>query len=93
MAAFPGRFTSEEGEAMVDLMTQNHEALLLERGLPEGARLAHKHGYVDDTHADVAIVLTPNTDFVLSVFIYYANGWLGERSLPLFAPRATKTKS
>ena len=70
---------------MVDLMLQNHEAILLEGGLPPEARLAHKHGYVADTHADAAIVFTPEVDFVLVVFIYYEQGWLGQHSLPLFA--------
>jgi beta-lactamase class A len=91
MAAYPGDFTAEEGQAMVDLMAQNHEAILLEGGLPEGVSLAHKHGYVEDTHADAAIVLTPGTDFVLVVFIYYEEGWLGQLSLPLFADIATAT--
>ena len=59
---------------MVDLMLQNHEAMLLEGGLPPEARLAHKHGYVADTHADAAIVFTPEVDFVLVVFIYYEEG-------------------
>jgi hypothetical protein len=91
MVAFPGAFTDEEGQAMIDLMAQNHEAILLEGGLPEQAKLAHKHGYVADTHANTAIVLAPEADFVLSVFIYYEEGWLGELSLPIFADIATAT--
>jgi hypothetical protein len=89
--AFPGDFAPEEGQAMIDLMAQNHEAILLEGGLPEGATLAHKHGYVADTHANTAIVMTPEADFVLAVFIYYREGWLGELSLPIFADIATAT--
>jgi beta-lactamase class A len=85
LAAFPGQLTAEEGQAMIDLMLQNHEAILLEGGLPPDARLAHKHGYVADTHADAAIVFTPEADFVLVVFIYYEQGWLGQKSLPIFA--------
>ncbi len=90
MAAYPGNFTAEEGQAMIDLMAQNHEALLLEGGLPEGTIIAHKHGYVADTHADAAIVLVPGgNDFVLVVFIYANTEWLGDRSLPLFSDIAT----
>jgi hypothetical protein len=89
--AFPGEFSAEEGQAMVDLMLQNHEAILLEGGLPEEALIAHKHGYVADTHANAAIVLTPETDFVLVVFVYYEEGWLGELSFPIFADIATAT--
>lgn len=91
MVAFPGEFTAEEGQAMIDLMAQNHEAILLEGGLPEQAKLAHKHGYVADTHANTAIVLAPGDDLILSVFIYYEEGWLGELSLPIFADVATAT--
>ena len=91
MVAFPDAFTGEEGQAMVDLMAQNHEAILLEGGLPENAILAHKHGYVEDTHANAAIVLTPEVDFILAVFIYYEEGWLGELSFPIFADIATAT--
>jgi beta-lactamase class A len=91
MVAFPGAFTAEEGQAMIDLMSRNREAILLEGGLPEQATLAHKHGYVEDTHANTAIVLTPGDDFILSVFIYYEHGWLGELSLPIFADIATAT--
>ena len=89
VAAYPGAFTAGEGQAMIDLMLQNHEAMLLEGGLPKEARLAHKHGYIDDTHADAAIVLTPEVDFVLVVFIYYREGWLGQLSLPIFGDVAT----
>jgi len=91
MAAYPDQFTAEEGQAMIDLMAQNHEAILLEGGLPTGSVLAHKHGYVADTHADAAIVLTSDVDFVLVVFIYYEEGWLGQLSLPIFADIATAT--
>jgi hypothetical protein len=90
-AAYPGQLTAEEGQAMVELMLQNHEAVLLEGGLPPEARLAHKHGYVADTHADAALVYTPEVDFVLVVFIYYEQGWLGQHSLPIFADIARAT--
>ncbi|MBN1936508.1 MAG: serine hydrolase [Anaerolineae bacterium] len=92
MAAHPGSFTAEEGQVMIGLMAQNHEAILLEGGLPEGVTIAHKHGYVADTHADAAIVLVPEgNDFVLVVFIYANTEWLGDRSLPLFRDIATAT--
>ena len=91
MAAYPGQFTAQEGQTMVDLMAQNHEAILLQGGLPEGTTLAHKHGYVEDTHADAAIVMTPDVDFILVVFIYYREGWLGQLSQPIFADIANAT--
>jgi hypothetical protein len=90
--AFPGAFTAEEGQSIIDLMAENHEAILLEGGLPDTAQIAHKHGYVADTHANAAIVLNEEgADFCLAVFIYYENGWLGELSFPIFADIATAT--
>ena len=90
--AFPGDFTAAEGQAMIDLMAKNHEAILLEGGLPDTVKIAHKHGYVADTHANAAIVLNEEgVDFCLAVFIYYENGWLGELSFPIFADIATAT--
>lgn len=90
MAAYPGQFTPAEGQAMINLMTQNHEAILLEGGLPPKTTIAHKHGYVADTHADAAIILPADgSDFVLVVFIYANTEWLGDRSLPIFADMAT----
>jgi beta-lactamase class A len=89
--AFPGKLTAEEGQAMVDLMAQNHEAILLQGGLPEGTIVAHKHGYVADTHANTAIVFAPEADLILVAFIYYRGGWLGELSFPIFSDIATAT--
>ena len=91
IAAYPGQFTAQEGQAMIDLMAQNHEAILLQGGLPEGVRLAHKHGYVEDTHADTGIVLATDGDFILAVFIYYREGWIGTLSQPIFADIANAT--
>lgn len=70
MAAYPGDYTAEECQQMLDIMAQNRIGSLIEAGLPPGTRLAHKHGWGPDTHADAGIVFSPGGDFVLVVYLY-----------------------
>ncbi len=85
IAAYPGQITPEECQAMLELMKSNRIGSLIEKGLPEGTPLAHKHGWIGDTHADAGIVFSPGGDYVLVVFLYQ-QGWLQwERSAPLIA--------
>jgi hypothetical protein len=37
-----------ECQLMIDSLAQNKTAVLLEAGVPEGTRLAHKHGWIED---------------------------------------------
>lgn len=38
---------------MLGWVELNRKHILLETGVPEGTRYAHKHGFVDDSHGDV----------------------------------------
>lgn len=85
IAAYPGQITPEECQAMLEIMRHNYIGSLIEKGLPEGTPLAHKHGWIGDTHADAGVVLSPGGDYVLVVFLYQ-KGWLQwGRSAPLIA--------
>ena len=85
IAAYPGQITPQECEAMIELMKSNRIGSLIEEGLPEGTPVAHKHGWIDDTHADAGIVFSPAGDLVLVIFVHQ-QGWLPfERSGPLIA--------
>ena len=85
IAAYPDELTPDECQAMLDMMSQNHIGALIEAGLPEGTRVAHKHGWVGDTHGDAGIVFTPGGDYVLCIYLYH-QGWLEwEVSSPLMA--------
>ena len=75
IAAYPNELTPDECQAMLDIMSQNRIGALIEAGVPEGTRVAHKHGWVGDTHGDAAIVFTPGGDYVLCVYLYH-QGWL-----------------
>ena len=85
IAAYPDELTPDECQAMLDMMSQNHIGALIEAGVPEGTRVAHKHGWVGDTHGDAGIVFTPGGDYVLCIYLYH-QGWLEwEVSSPLMA--------
>jgi hypothetical protein len=73
---FPGEITQAECQLMVDVLAGNRIGLLIEAGLPPEARVAHKHGWVQEldgqlrSMSDVAIVFTPGGDYVLNIFLY-----------------------
>jgi beta-lactamase class A len=63
----------------------------VELGTPPEATLAHKHGWVNDTHGDAAIVYSPGGDYALAVALYQP-GWLEwEVSNPLIGELARLT--
>jgi hypothetical protein len=72
-AAFGQDVSVEECDHMLDLLSQNKLGYLIEAGVPEGTRVAHKHGYTDsplDYVVDTGIVYTPGGNYVLSVFLW-----------------------
>jgi beta-lactamase class A len=75
LAAYPDQYRPEECQEALDFMALNEVSELLVGGLPEGAKAVHKHGYVPDTHGDVAAIWGPQGPYVLSVFLY-SPGWL-----------------
>jgi beta-lactamase class A len=76
-AALPGTISQAECRQMVSYLVLNKIAQLLQAGLPEGTRIAHKHGWIIEndglmhTIADAGIVYTPGGDYVISVFMYH----------------------
>lgn len=91
VAAFPDQITQSECHQMVDLLTRNHIGVLIEAGVPEGTRVAHKHGWVTDlygvihTIGDAGIVYTPGGNYVLSIFLYHPVQLIWEPSSTLVA--------
>ncbi len=78
--AFPGEITRAECQYMLDLLAQNRIGALLEASVPEGTRVAHKHGWVPNLQGgmhvinDSGVIYTPNGDYVLSIFLYRDGG-------------------
>jgi len=76
MAAFPGEITQAECGRMLDLLAHNKIGVLLEASVPEGTRIAHKHGWVTGPDgaihviSDAGIVYTSGGNYVLSIFLY-----------------------
>ncbi|GAB4561113.1 MAG: serine hydrolase [Anaerolineae bacterium] len=70
LAAYPGQLTPEECQQMLEWMSRLDIDVLLEAGLPEGTRIAHKHGFIADTHADVGAIWGPNGPYVIAVYLY-----------------------
>lgn len=70
MVAYPGAFTPEECQQMLEMMAEDKTESMIEAGLPPGTKFARKHGWIGDTHADAAIVFSPGGDFVLVVYLY-----------------------
>ncbi len=90
-AAYPGDLTADECSQMLEWMSRNRIDSLIEAGVPVGTRVAHKHGFTGDTHADAALVFSPGGDFVLVAFLYRPQWLEWEESAPLIADFATAT--
>lgn len=74
LAVFPTEITQAECKQMIDLLAQNFLGSLITAGLPEGTRLAHKHGWdqgIINTIGDAGIVFSPSGDYVLVIFFYH----------------------
>jgi beta-lactamase class A len=85
IAAYPDELTPDECQAMLDIMSQNHIGSLIEAGVPEEIPVAHKHGWVGDSHGDAGIVFTPGGDYVLCIYLYHTDWLEWEVSSPLMA--------
>jgi beta-lactamase class A len=73
LAVFPGQITPSECSHMLDLLADNHIGVLIEAGVPEVTRVAHKHGWTESPLrwlSDVGVVYTPGGDYVLSVYLW-----------------------
>lgn len=82
---FPEQFTAAECRQMITVMSGNRIGSLIESGVPVDIRVAHKHGWIDDTHGDAAIVFTPGGDYALVVALHNPV-WLNfDESAPLIA--------
>ena len=67
------------------VMRHNTVDALLRAGVPAGTGVAHKHGWIADTHSNAALFSTPGGDYVI-VLLLHRPQWLDfQRSLPLMA--------
>lgn len=81
---YPDQITQAECQEILQLLTLNDLARLLENGLPEDVPFSQKVGWIDDTHGNIGIVYGPERDYLIGMALY-APGWLEwEDSAPLF---------
>ncbi len=67
---FDDMLTPERCQEMLDNLAQNGDNRRLVAGLPEGVRVEHKSGWIDDMQADVGIVRSPGGDYVVAIYVY-----------------------
>ncbi len=76
---------ARECRQMLHVMSNNTVDALLKSGAPADTRVAHKHGWIPDTHGNAALFFTPGGDYVIAMMLFQPE-WLNfQESLPLFA--------
>lgn len=97
-AVFPGLITQAECQQMINYLVEDKIGALLQAGLPEGTRFAHKHGWIIEndglmhTISDAGLVYSPGGNYVITVYMYHpvqllynqANRMIAEISLAVY---------
>ncbi len=78
-------FTPQECRKMLHVMANNNVDALLKAGVPAGIAVAHKHGWVADTHGNAALFFTPGGDYVIVMMLHQPNWLVYSESLPVIA--------
>ncbi len=82
---FGDAIDGRECRQMLHVMSNNTVDALLKSGARAETRVAHKHGWIPDTHGNAALFFTPGGDYVLAMLLFQPE-WLNfQESLPLFA--------
>lgn len=82
---FGGAIQPRECRQMLHVMSNNTVDALLKAGVPADLRVAHKHGWIPDTHGNAALFFTPGGDYVIVMMLFQPT-WLNfQQSLPLIA--------
>lgn len=90
-AVYGDSITQTECQTILAFMSQNKIGSLIEEGIPQDVTVAHRHGWISDTHGDAGIVYTPGGNYVIVQFLYKP-GWLEwELSSPLLADMSRAT--
>lgn len=65
-----GVYEPRECRQMIHVMASNTVDGLLRTGVPEGTRVAHKHGWIGDTHMNAGIFFTEGGDYVITMALH-----------------------
>jgi beta-lactamase class A len=92
IAAYPDKINSEICKQMITFLASDNIGVLIQAGVPEGTRVAHKHGWISDPSSlviqnisDAAIVYTPGGNYVLVIYAYHPVQTVWEPVSALFA--------
>lgn len=83
LAALAPRLTAAECQELIGWLEQNPMGFLIRYGVPDGARVAHKHGYGSDSQGDVALIYGPEGPYVLSIYVFQSGWVIWNHSNPL----------
>jgi hypothetical protein len=89
-AVFPGEITQDECRQMIDLLASDELGLLIQASVPDGTRVAHKHGWVStfgviNTIGDAGIVYTPGGNYILVISVHHPEQLVWEPASRLIA--------
>lgn len=88
---FPEALTQRECVMMVDLLKNNKLPYLITAGIPDSVEIAHKHGWIEEsdgllhTMSNIAIVFSPNGDYILSIYTWHPTNLIFENGNRLFS--------
>jgi beta-lactamase class A len=69
--------SADRCQEILDLLARNADNERIVAGIPPDVRVEHKSGWVQDMHADAAIVRSPGGDYLLTIYL-----WRGVDELP-----------
>ncbi|MGQ9550367.1 MAG: serine hydrolase [Roseiflexus sp.] len=67
---FSDTLTPERCLEMLDHLAENGDTRRMVAGIPQGVRVEHKSGWIDDMQADAGIVRSPGGDYVVAIYVY-----------------------
>lgn len=85
VAVFNGDVSQSECEFILSIMQKNRIGSLIEEGIPPETPIAHRHGWISDTHADAGIVYSENGDYIIVIMLYNRDWLEWSVSSPLIA--------
>lgn len=81
---FGEQINQRECQQMLRVMRANKIGALIEAGVGSNALIAHKHGWVSNTHGDAGIVFGPEKNYVIAMIYHERTTWLNyEQSFPV----------
>ncbi len=90
LAVFPDQLSQESCKEMISYMEKDKFGSLIQAGVPDGTKIAHKHGFIPDRYgvvhdiSDVGIIYSPGGDFVLAIYTYHPEQGIWGEVNPLF---------